>query len=107
MNVDLEKGFVFRLSDGLEKGRIINPIDLSSGEQHEVILNYELIFKTEEKSVILIDEPEISLHMMWQRKFIDNLLDIATKNHLNIIVATHSADIVNDHRNLVHALNEI
>ena len=107
MNVDLEKGFVFRLNDGLEKGRIINPIDLSSGEQHEVILNYELIFKTEENSVILIDEPEISLHILWQKKFIDNLLDIAKKNSLNIIVATHSPDIVSNHRNLVSILSEI
>ena len=107
MKVDLEKGFVFSLNDGLEKGRIINPIDLSSGEQHEVILNYELIFKTEENSVILIDEPEISLHMLWQKKFIDNLLDIAKKNSLNIIVATHSPDIVNNHRNLVRVLSDI
>ena len=107
MEVDLEKGFIFKLNDGLEKGRIINPIDLSSGEQHEVILNYELIFKTEKKSVILIDEPEISLHMLWQKKFIDNLLDIAERNSLNIIVATHSPDIVNNHRNLVRVLSEI
>ena len=107
MKVDLEKGFVFHLIDGLEKGRIINPIDLSSGEQHEVILDYELIFKTEEDSLILIDEPEISLHMLWQRRFIDNLLDIARKNSLNIIVATHSPDIVNKHRNLVCVLSEI
>ncbi|MCK5374968.1 MAG: AAA family ATPase, partial [Alphaproteobacteria bacterium] len=107
MKVDLEKGFVFRLNDGLEKGRIINPIDLSSGEQHEVILNYELIFKTDDYSVILVDEPEISIHMLWQRRFIDNLLDIAKKNSLNIIVATHSPDIVNKHRNLVCALSEI
>ena len=107
MEVDLEKGFIFKLNAGLEEGRIINPIDLSSGEQHEVILNYELIFKTEENSVILIDEPEISLHILWQKKFIDNLLDIAKKNSLNIIVATHSPDIVNSHRNLVRVLSEI
>lgn len=107
MKVDLEKGFIFHLNDGLEKGRIINPIDLSAGEQHEVVLNYELIFKTDKNSVILVDEPEISLHMLWQRRFIDNLLDIAKKNSLNIIVATHSPDIVMNHRNLVCVLSEI
>ena len=107
MEVDLEKGFVFKLKNGLEKGRIIDPIDLSSGEQHEVILNYELIFKTENNSVILIDEPEISLHILWQKKFIDNLLEIAKENSLNIIVATHSPDIVHKHRNLVCVLSEI
>ena len=107
MQVGLDKGFIFKLNYGLEKDRLIDPIDLSSGEQHEVILNYELIFKTEENSVILIDEPEISLHILWQKKFIDNLLDIARKNSLNIIVATHSPDIVNNHRNLVRVLSEI
>ena len=107
MEIDLDKGFVFKLEDGLENGRIIDPTDLSSGEQHEVILNYELIFKTENNSVILIDEPEISLHILWQNKFINNLLEIAKENSLNIIVATHSPDIVNHHRNLVCVLSEI
>jgi len=107
MEIDLDKGFVFKLEDGLERGRIIDPTDLSSGEQHEVILNYELIFKTENNSVILIDEPEISLHILWQKKFINNLLEIAKENSLNIIVATHSPDIVNNHRNLVCVLSEI
>lgn len=107
MEIDLDKGFVFKLEDGLESGRIIDPTDLSSGEQHEVILNYELIFKTENNSVILIDEPEISLHILWQKKFINNLLEIAKENSLNIIVATHSPDIVNNHRNLVYVLSEI
>ena len=106
IQVDLEKGFIFKLNNG-EINRVIDPIDLSSGEQHEVILNYELIFKTENDSVILVDEPEISLHMLWQKKFIDNLLEIAKKNSLNIIVATHSPDIVDNHRNLVHVLSEI
>lgn len=107
MEIDLEKGFVFRIKDGLQEGRIIDPDDLSSGEQHEVILNYELIFKTENNSVILIDEPEISLHILWQKKFIDNLLEIAKANNLNIIVATHSPDIVDKHRKRVHVLSDI
>lgn len=107
VEIDLEKGFVFRINDGLEKGRIIDPNDLSSGEQHEVILNYELIFKAENNSIILIDEPEISLHILWQKKFIDNLLEITKANNLNIIVATHSPDIVDKHRKLVYVLSDI
>jgi hypothetical protein len=107
VEVNLEKGFLFKIETGLETGRIINPKDLSSGEQHEVILNYELIFKTENNSIILIDEPEISLHILWQRKYIDNLIDIAKANNLSIIVATHSPDIVYNHRKLVHALSDI
>lgn len=107
MKVDLEKGFIFELKDGQDKQRTIDPKDLSSGEQHEVILNYELIFKTQQDSVILIDEPEISLHVLWQKKFITNLLEIAKANNLNILVATHSPDIVHKHRDLVVQLNAI
>jgi ABC-type lipoprotein export system ATPase subunit len=107
MEIDLEKGFVFKLKSCQGEDRIIDPNYLSSGEQHEVILNYELVFKTNSDSVILIDEPEISLHISWQRKFVNNLLKIAKENNLNIIIATHSPDIVDKHRNLVHVLNDI
>ena len=107
VEVNLEKGFLFKIETGLETGKIINPKELSSGEQHEVILNYELIFKTENNSIILIDEPEISLHILWQRKYIDNLIEIAKANNLSIIVATHSPDIVYNHRKLVHVLSDI
>jgi ABC-type lipoprotein export system ATPase subunit len=107
MEIDLEKGFIFKLKSRQGEDRVIDPSYLSSGEQHEVILNYELVFNTDSGSLILIDEPEISLHISWQRKFVSNLLEIAKENNLNIIIATHSPDIVDKHRNLVHVLNDI
>lgn len=67
---------------------------LSSGEQNELVLFYELIFKTRYDSLILIDEPEISLHISWQNKFIADLKKIHKLNHLDIIIATHSPDII-------------
>ena len=36
-------------------------VRLSSGEQHELVLAYDLLFKVKEKSLVLIDEPELSL----------------------------------------------
>ena len=36
---------------------------LSSGEQHELVILYELIFRTSQNSLILIDEPELSMHV--------------------------------------------
>lgn len=40
------------------------PIEhLSSGEKNDFVLFYELIFKCDSKSLILVDEPEISLHV--------------------------------------------
>lgn len=56
-----------------------NPIplsSLSSGKQHELVLIYELLFKVEDGSMILIDEPELSLHVAWQTRFISDLQKI-------------------------------
>ena len=78
IEVKKSKGFVFKFKDG----KVLTPEKLSSGEQHEVIINYELLFKTEDNSIILIDEPEISLHIMWQEEIIKNLLRIAELNKL-------------------------
>ena len=39
--------------------------DLSSGEKQEIILFFELIFSTDKIIMMLIDEPELSLHVAW------------------------------------------
>ena len=46
---------------------------LSSGEQHELVIIYELLFRTDNNAIILIDEPELSLHVDWQAKFLSDL----------------------------------
>ena len=70
---------------------------LSSGEQHEVVLNYQLIFGVQENSLVLIDEPEISLHIEWQREFIHQIRRIAEVRGHKFIVATHSPQIIDEH----------
>lgn len=87
------------------QGKNIGANKLSSGEQHQVILLYELLFSTEENMLVLIDEPEISLHVSWQKSFVDDLLEIMKLRKMQVIIATHSPDIVNGHWNLVHTLN--
>lgn len=59
-----------------KKQQKIDPRQLSSGEQHEIILLYDLIFNATEGMLILIDEPEISLHIDWQADFLDDLRKI-------------------------------
>jgi predicted ATP-binding protein involved in virulence len=63
-------------------------------------LIYDLIFRTSENSLILIDEPEISLHIDWQYEFINDIKQIAELNKMNMFIATHSPSIVGDHYNL-------
>jgi predicted ATP-binding protein involved in virulence len=67
---------------------------LSSGEQHEIVLTYELLFRATRNSLILIDEPELSLHVTWQHKFLDDMERISQLADLDFVVATHSSAIV-------------
>lgn len=78
------------------KGKQISLSQLSSGEKQEIILFYKLIFETPENTLLLIDEPEISLHIAWQKKFMDDLYEIIKFKKLNVIVATHSPQIINN-----------
>jgi hypothetical protein len=68
--------------------------DLSSCEQHELVILYELLFRTPANGLILVDEPEISLHVAWQSRFLADLIDILRLNGAYAIVATHSPVII-------------
>ncbi|MEH2229805.1 MAG: AAA family ATPase [Nostoc sp.] len=98
INFSKEKGFVVTTSYGssLSNSKTLLPTDLSSGEQHELVLLYELLFKVQPNSLVLIDEPELSLHVGWQVQFLKDLQDITHLADLNILMATHSPDIIQD-----------
>jgi ABC-type dipeptide/oligopeptide/nickel transport system ATPase component len=95
---DQSKGFVFKKNMGT-----INPLwgelkptDLSSGEQHELVLLYALLFKVKPGSLVMIDEPELSLHVGWQVEFLKDLQEIIKLTNIQILIATHSPDIIQD-----------
>lgn len=92
-----EKGFVFstRYKSSSDSKKLL-PTDLSSGEQHELVLLYELLFKVKPNSLVLIDEPELSLHVGWQIQFLKDLQEIIQLADLDILMATHSPDIIQD-----------
>jgi predicted ATP-binding protein involved in virulence len=98
INFSKEKGFVVTTSydSSLSNSKTLLPTDLSSGEQHELVLLYELLFKVQPNSLVLIDEPELSLHVGWQVQFLKDLQDITQLADLNILMATHSPDIIQD-----------
>ncbi|WP_296241867.1 AAA family ATPase [uncultured Enterobacter sp.] len=75
---------------------VIPASKLSSGEQNELILFYKLIFNSHKGDMILIDEPELSLHISWQNEFIADLKEVTEINDVTVIIATHSPDIIND-----------
>lgn len=80
--------------------------ELSSGEQHEVVLLFELLFKAQENSLVLIDEPEISLHVVWQLAFLDDIKDIINLQKIDVVIATHSPQIINDNWDLTVNLED-
>lgn len=103
-----EKGLVvIKESKSKENEETLKLSQLSSGEQQEIVLFYKLIFETSKNLHILIDEPEISLHIEWQLQFMDDLLKIAKNKKLNITVATHSPQIINNHWDIQIDLAEI
>lgn len=68
--------------------------DLSSGEKQLFLRALSLKFLDVNNSIILIDEPEISLHPQWQKNIIKIYENIGKNNQL--IIATHSPHIVGD-----------
>ena len=98
INFSKEKGFVVTTiyDSSLSNSKTLLPTDLSSSEQHELVLLYELLFKVQPNSLVLIDEPELSLHVGWQVQFLKDLQDITQLADLNILMATHSPDIIQD-----------
>ncbi len=100
IHINRDKGFYFQTTKGTE----LKLSELSSGEQHEVILLYELIFKTSPNILVLIDEPEISLHITWQKEFLDDLLKIINMQNFQVLIATHSPSIINGRWDLAYNL---
>lgn len=105
ISISKEKGF--EVVDNKNNKKIIELRDLSSGEQQEIVLFFDLIFNTKPNYILLIDEPEISLHILWQKMFLDDLMEIVKDSSINIIVATHSPQIINNHWDIQYDLGEI
>ena len=74
-------------------------------EQHELVLLYDLLFKVRPNTLVLIDEPELSLHISWQKTFLDDLLQIIRLAKFDVIMATHSPYIVGDRSDLLVVLS--
>lgn len=95
-----------------ERGLIANTVEqdsirldaLSSGEQHQLVLFFDLIFRVRPGSIVLIDEPELSLHISWQKSMLDSLIEIAAAKSLDIVIATHSPYIVGSRVELMRDL---
>jgi len=95
LDVENGVGIIITLDDEMKS--ILPLSSLSSGEMNLLIIFYIIIFVAKEDSLVLIDEPEISLNINWHYDFIDTLREIGEKKGLYYLIATHSPQIVNDY----------
>lgn len=101
LTVDRERGLCFRTAEGLE----LPPERLSSGEQQLLVLMYELLFETEKDTLILIDEPELSLHVEWQQQFLNDVAKATKLASFDVLMATHSPQIIHGRWDLTVTLS--
>ncbi len=102
--VDRELGF--RIHPQHNKEERLLPAQLSSGEQHQIVLFFELIFKAKPNTLFVVDEPEISLHVDWQRSFYNDIHKISHLGKHQFLIATHSPQVIGGHRELAISLGE-
>ena len=70
---------------------------LSSGEIKLILMFYDLLFEAKTDSIVLLDEPESSFHLDWQRNCLSTVMKICEDKDLQVIVATHSPAIVEEY----------
>lgn len=80
----------FKLNDDL----LENNKRLSSGEKQFLIIMLTVLLQRNEESILIMDEPEISMHLDWQRSLIHNIKVL--NPNCQIILATHSPGVVMD-----------
>ena len=96
------KGFTITGRDG----SVIPLTALSSGEQHLLVLYYQLLFEIEPDTLVMIDEPELSMNVVWQRNFLKDLQRIIELRKFDVLIATHSPEIIYDKWDWVVHLSE-
>ena len=110
MVINKDNGFIFIKFKNNEKDNddieILKPSNLSSGEQHELVMLYKLLFETKPNTLVMIDEPELSLHVAWQKEFLSDFKKIADLSQIDILIATHSPDIIDGRWDITVSLEE-
>ena len=73
-------------------GEILTPYQLSSGEKQMLVILLTVLVEDDLPYVLFMDEPEVSLHIEWQKRLIDLILEL--NPNVQIILTTHSPAVV-------------
>ena len=85
----------------------LNEHQLSSGEYHFLCMMVAALLCQRMGTIIAIDEPELSLHVTWQRKLVSALASCASGASPTFLFATHSLAISSAHADKVVVLSPI
>lgn len=77
-----------------QRGEILSPYQLSSGEKQLLVILTTVLVQNHEPYVLLMDEPEISLHIEWQQQLISLIRKLNPRSQL--ILSTHSPALIMD-----------
>lgn len=103
------KTLSFKPSEGFQiknpNGSLLNATKLSSGEQQLLLMFCYLLVSNETQSIFMIDEPEISLNVKWQRELIDAMRKINRGGGGQIVIATHSIELLSQYSDMVVQLD--
>ena len=75
-----------------QMGETLRPYLLSSGEKQMLTILLTVLVEDNQPYVLFMDEPEVSLHIEWQKRLIDLILEL--NPHVQIILTTHSPAVI-------------
>ena len=101
--VHLERGLEIKTNTGHD----LSPTTLSSGEKQLLLLFCHAISARKERTILMIDEPEISLNVKWQRELIPALLTCMSGTAFQLVLATHSVELLSRYHNYVTPLENL
>lgn len=102
IRVDAREGLKITTNAGT-----LNETDLSSGEYHFLCMMVSALLCHKSGSIIAIDEPELSLHVTWQRKAVNALARCAARAFPLFIFATHSSAVASEYADHVYSLSPV
>ena len=73
-------------------GETLVPYQLSSGEKQMLAILLTVLVEDHEPYVLFMDEPEVSLHIEWQKRLIELILEL--NPNVQIILTTHSPAVI-------------
>lgn len=100
-----DKYIKLHVRDGLkiftDQGKELSPDILSSGEKQLLLIFCNTLTARDKATIFIIDEPEISLNIKWQRQLIRALLELTKGSQVQFILATHSIELLSQYKNHV------